>query len=155
MKFSVSILFSIIIMSCNLNSSNSNPVQMKKQLNKDNKQVTVIVDVSYSIENINEIKSFIRDEQCPLFFNLEDSGIVRFEWFIDEQKNNATLIEVFENTNAWEEIGNKVLGSPINLRFKELFKIEKLTVLGEVNETFKAKINPMNPQIKTYVGGIN
>ena len=128
---------------------------MKKQLNKDNKQVTVIVDVSYSIENINEIKSFIRDEQCPLFFNLEDSGIVRFEWFIDEQKNNATLIEVFENTNAWEEIGNKVLGSPINLRFRELFKIEKLTVLGEVNETFKAKINPMSPQIKTYVGGIN
>ena len=155
MKFSVSILFSIIIMSCNLNSSNSNTVQMKKQLNKDNKQVTVIVDVSYSIENINEIKSFIRDEQCPLFFNLEDSGIVRFEWFIDKQKNNATLIEVFENTNAWEEIGNKVLGSPINLRFRELFKIEKLTVLGEVNETFKAKINPMSPQIKTYVGGIN
>lgn len=155
MKFSVSILFSIIIMGCNLNSSNSNSVQMKKQLNKDNKQVTVIVDVSYSGENINEIKSFIRDEQCPLFFNLEDSGIVRFEWFIDEQKNNGTLIEVFENTNAWEEIGNKVLGSPINLRFRELFNIERLTVLGEVNETFKTKIIPMNPQIKTYVGGIN
>jgi len=28
-------------------------------------------------------------------------------------------------------------------------------VLGEINEGFKAKIQPMNPIVKTYVGGIN
>ena len=89
------------------------------------------------------------------FFNLEDSGIVRFEWFINQENKTGTLIEVFENSNAWEELGNKVLGSPINLKFRELFKIEKLTVLGEINEAFKAKIQPMNPIVKTYIGGIN
>ena len=89
------------------------------------------------------------------FLNLEDSGIVRFEWFINQGNKTGTLIEVFENSNAWEELGNKVLGSPINLKFRELFKIEKLTVLGEINEAFKAKIKPMNPIVKTYIGGIN
>ena len=80
---------------------------------------------------------------------------MRFEWFINQGNKTGTLIEVFENSNAWEELGNKVLGSPINLKFRELFKIEKLTVLGEINEAFKAKIKPMNPIVKTYIGGIN
>ena len=80
---------------------------------------------------------------------------MRFELFINQESKTGTLIEVFENSNAWEELGNKVLGSPINLKFRELFKIEKLTVLGEINEAFEAKIKPMNPIVKTYIGGIN
>ena len=127
---------------------------MNKQLNQNNNHVTVLVDVSYTSENFNDVKNFIRDEQCPLFFNLKESGILRFEWFISKSNSNGTLIEVFENTNDWEELGNKVLGSPINLKFRELFKIENLTVLGEVNEGFQAKIQAMNPVIKSYIGGI-
>jgi len=74
---------------------------------------------------------------------------------LNEENNTATLIEVFKNSDAWEELGNKVLGSPINIRFKELFEIEKLTVLGDINDAFREKIQPMNPIIKSYVGGIN
>ena len=88
---------------------------MEKKLNENNNQVTVFVDVSYTTDNFDEVKRFIKNEQCPLFFNLEDSGIVRFEWFINQENKTGTLIEVFENSNAWEELGNKVLGSPINL----------------------------------------
>ena len=106
-------------------------------------------------KDIEEIKKFIKEEQSPLFYDLNDPGIVRFEWFLNEDEKSATLIEVFKNSNVWEELGNKVLGSPINLRFRELFKIEQLTVLGDVNESFKKKIEPMNPLIKSYVGGIN
>ena len=140
---------------CNGDLNHSKSLEMEKKLNKNNNQVTVFVDVSYTTDNFDEVKRFIKNEQCPLFFNLEDSGIVRFEWFINQENKTGTLIEVFENSNAWKELENKVLGSPINLKFRELFKIEKLTVLGEINERFKAKIQPMNPIVKTYVGGIN
>ena len=114
-------------------SINSNTLQMIKQLNQNNNHVTVLVDVSYTSENFNNVKNFIRDKRCPLFFKLKESGIVGFEWFINKSNSNGTLIEVFENTNAWEELGNKVLDSPMNLKFRELFKIENLTVLEEVN----------------------
>ena len=43
----------------------------------------------------------------------------------------------------------------MNLKFRELFKIENLTVLGEVNQGFQAKIQVMNPVVKSYIGGIN
>lgn len=127
---------------------------MKKILNQNNYQVSVLINVSYR-HNIEEIKKFIIDEQTPLFFNLEESGIVRFEWFLNEKENKATLIEVFENAAAFQGLGDKILGSPINLRFQELFQIESLTVLGAVSDEFKTKLQPMNPTFKTYLGGIN
>ena len=127
---------------------------MKKILNQNNYQVSVLINVSYR-HNIEEIKKFIIDEQTPLFFNLEESGIVRFEWFLNEKENTATLIEVFENAAAFQGLGDKILGSPINLRFQELFQIESLTVLGAVSDEFKTKLQPMIPTFITYLGGIN
>ena len=151
------IIFCLLLLNaCDIQTEKKelNNVVMKKELNKNNNQVPVLVQVSYT-EDIEEIKKFIKEEQSPLFYDLNDPGIVRFEWFLNEDEKSATLIEVFKNSNVWEELGNKVLGSPINLRFRELFKIEQLTVLGDVNESFKKKIEPMNPLIKSYVGGIN
>ena len=127
---------------------------MKRKLNTPNKNVTVVIDVSFT-EDIETIRDYIINQQGPVIFNLNDEGIIRFEWYINESDNTATLIEKFENSNVWEELGNKVLGSPINIRFRELFKVEKLTVLGEIKESFKEKIQAMNPIIKSYVGGIN
>ena len=145
-------LFSLF--ACNQQSTTAAQVETSKKLNQNNEQVTVMVDVSYSL-SAEEIKTFITDEHAPFFFELEDSGIVRFEWFMNEEQSTATLIEVFENAQAFQELGGKVLGSPINLRFNELFKREGVTVLGEVSDEFKAKLQPMNPAFKTYTGGIN
>jgi hypothetical protein len=127
---------------------------MKKILNQNNYQVSVLINVSYR-HNIEEIKKFIIDEQTPLFFNLEESGIVKFEWFLNEKENTVTLIKIFENAAAFQGLGDKILGSPVNLRFQELFQIESLTVLGAVSDEFKTKLQPMNPTFKTYLGGIN
>ena len=155
-KIFLTLIFLTSFTSCSEVKKDNNPIdnKMKKALNLNNDQVTVLVEVSYS-SDLEVIKKFIRDEQAPLFFNLDDPGIIRFEWFLNEAEKTGTLIEVFENSNVWEELGNKVLGSPINIKFRELFKIEKLTVLGDINENFKAKIQAMNPVIKSYVGGIN
>ena len=127
---------------------------MKRNLHSPNKNVTVVIDVSFT-EDIETVREYIINQQCPVIFNLNDEGIIRFEWYLNESDNTATLIEKFENSNVWEELGNKVLGSPINIRFRELFKVEKLTVLGEINDSFKEKHQAMNPIIKSYVGGIN
>ena len=127
---------------------------MKKELNKKSDVVTVVIDVSFK-DNIETVRHYIREEQCPLFYSLNDDGIIKFEWFLNEENNTATLIEVFKNSDVLEELGNKVIGSPINIRFRELFEVEKLTVLGDINDAFREKIKPMNPIIKSYVGGIN
>ena len=151
----VLVFFAIIcFLGCSTTSEKPQNMKPNKSLNQDNKQVTVIVNVTYDDE-VAKVKDFIQKEQSPLFFNLEDSGIVRFEWFLNEEENSGTLIEVFENANAFQTLGSKVLGSPINIKFNELFSIESLTVLGQIPEDFKSKLQPMNPQFKLYSGGIN
>jgi len=39
-----------------------------KKLNQKTDEVTVVIEVSFK-ENFSEVKKYIREEQCPLFFN--------------------------------------------------------------------------------------
>ena len=127
---------------------------MKTELNKKNNQTTVVIDVSYEVEN-NVARDFVRDEHATAFYNLKDDGILRFEWYLNEEDKTGTLIEVIENSQVWENVGNKLIGSPINLRLRELFTIEKITVLGDISDEFKEKLKQMSsPVVKSYMGGI-
>lgn len=123
-------------------------------LNNNNQQTTVIIDVSFS-ENIDIVKEFILNEQCPFVNSQADEGLIKFEWFLDESNKTGTLIEVFANPAAWEDLANKVIGTPVNVKFGEMFNIEGMTVLGKVTDAVKEKIKAMNPIIKNYIGGIN
>ena len=123
-------------------------------LNNNNEQTTVIIDVSFS-EDIDIVKEFVLNEQCPFVNSQADEGLIKFEWFLDESNKTGTLIEVFANPVAWEDLANKVIGTPVNVKFGEIFNIESMTVLGEVTDAVKEKIKAMNPIIKNYIGGIN
>ena len=123
-------------------------------LNNNNEQTTVIIDVSFS-EDIDIVKEFILNEQCPFVNSQAEEGLIKFEWFLDESNKTGTLIEVFANPVAWEDLANKVIGTPVNVKFGEIFNIESMTVLGEVTDAVKEKIKAMNPTIKNYIGGIN
>lgn len=123
-------------------------------LNNNNQQTTVIIDVSFS-EHIDIVKEFILNEQCPFVNSQAEEGLIKFEWFLDESNKTGTLIEVFANPVAWEDLANKVIGTPVNVKFGEMFNIEGMTVLGKVTDAVKEKIKAMNPIIKNYIGGIN
>ena len=124
------------------------------KLHQDSGEVTVVIDVSYSAP-IDEVKNFILNEQCPFIESHTDQGLIKFEWFFDEATNTATLLEVFSNAEAWEDLANKVIGTPVNIKFGQLLKIEKMTVLGEATDNLKEKLQAMNPVLKSYAGGIN
>ncbi len=124
------------------------------ELHNNNGEVTVIIDVSFS-EEIVTIKEFIREEQCPFINSQAGEGLKKFEWFIDENNKTGTLIEVFANPLSWEELADKVIGTPVNIKFGQLFNVEKMTILGETTNKVKEKIQAMKPLIKDYVGGIN
>ena len=124
------------------------------ELHDNNGEVTVIIDVSFS-EEIATIKEFIREEQCPFINSQAGEGLKKFEWFLDENNKTGTLIEVFANPLSWEELADKVIGTPVNIKFGQLFNVEKMTILGETTNKVKEKIQAMKPLIKDYVGGIN
>jgi hypothetical protein len=123
-------------------------------LHKNKGQVTVVIDLSFSAP-IEEVKNFILNEQSPFVLSQSDENLLKFEWFIDEGTNTATLLEVFANAEGFEVLAGKVMGTPVNLKFRELFKVEKMTILGEPTESLKETISVMSPVIKPYIGGLN
>ena len=123
-------------------------------LHKNKGQVTVVIDLSFSA-SLEEVKEFILNEQSPFILSQSDENLLKFEWFIDEDTKTATLLEVFANAKGFEVLAGKVMGTPVNLKFRDLFTVEKMTILGEPTESVKETISVMNPSIKKYTGGIN
>ena len=124
------------------------------QLHNNDGNVTVIIDVSFS-DDVNTIKDFVLNEQCPFIQSKAEEGLIKFEWFIDEETKTGTLIEIFKDSISWEKLADKVIGTPVNIKFNSLFIIEKMTVLGELTDNLEEKLQAAGPMVKNYVGGIN
>ena len=123
------------------------------QLHKDSGQLRVIIDVSY--ESTDEFIDFIENEQCQFLESLGVDGLLKFEWYIDESTQTATLVEEFADVASFQELASKAIGTPVNLKFREIAKFENMTVLGNVSDEIKENLSAMGPNFRTYKAGLN
>ena len=123
------------------------------QLHKDSGQLRVIIDVSY--ESTDEFIDFIENEQCQFLESLGVGGLLKFEWYVDESTKSATLVEEFADVASFQELASKAIGTPVNLKFREIAKFENMTVLGDVSEEIKENLSAMGPNFRTFKAGLN
>ena len=123
------------------------------QLHKDSGQLRVIIDVSYSSEK--EFINFIENEQCQFLESLGVDGLLKFEWYVDVSTNTATLVEEFTDVASFQELATKAIGTPVNLKFREIAKFENMTVLGDVSDEMKENLSAMGPNCRTFKAGLN
>ena len=123
------------------------------QLHKDSGQLRVIIDVSY--ESTDEFIDFIENEQCQFLESLGVDGLQKFEWYVDESTQTATLVEEFADVASFQELASKAIGTPVNLKFREIAKFENMTVLGDVSEEIKENLSAMGPKFRSYKAGLN
>jgi|TARA_B100000282_G_C31639249_1_gene447651 hypothetical protein len=123
------------------------------QLHKDSGQLRVIIDVSY--ESTDEFIDFIENEQCQFLESLGVDGLLKFEWYVDESTQTATLVEEFADVASFQELASKAIGTPVNLKFREISKFENMTVLGDVSEEIKDNLSAMGPKFRSYKAGLN
>ena len=123
------------------------------QLHKDSGQLRVIIDVSY--ESTDEFIDFIENEQCQFLESLGVDGLLKFEWYVDERTQTATLVEEFADVASFQELASKAIGTPVNLKFREIAKFENMTVLGNVSEEIKENLSAMGPKFRSYKAGLN
>ena len=123
------------------------------ELHKNSGELRVIIDVSYS--SAEEFINFIENEQCQFIESLGVDGLKKFEWYVDEESNTATLIEEFDNADSFKEIATKAIGTPVNLKFREITNFDNMTILGDVSDEMRENLSAMGPKIKTYKAGLN
>ena len=123
------------------------------ELNKNSGSLRVIIDVSYT--SPEEFIDFIENEQCQFIKSLGVEGLKKFEWYVDEETNTATLVEEFSDVASFQELASKAIGTPVNLKFREIAKFENMTVLGDVSEEIKDNLAAMGPKFRSYKAGLN
>ena len=123
------------------------------ELNKNSGSLRVIIDVSYT--SPEEFIDFIENEQCQFIESLGVDGLKKFEWYVDDETNTATLIEEFDNVESFKELATKAIGTPVNLKFREITTFENMTILGDVSNEMKDNLAAMGPKFRTYKAGLN
>ena len=122
------------------------------QLHKDSGQLRVIIDVSY--ESTDEFIDFIENEQCQFLESLGVDGLLKFEWYVDESTQTATLVEEFADVDSFQELASKAIGTPVNIKFRVIAKFENMTVFGDVSEEIKENLSAMGPKFRSYKAGL-
>ena len=107
-------------------------------LHKNSGELRVIIDESYT--SADEFINFIENEQCQFIDSLGVEGLNKFQWYVDEDTNTATLIEEFDNAESFKEIATKAIGTPINLKFREIANFDNMTILGDVSDEMKENL---------------
>ena len=123
------------------------------EIHNDNGSLRVIIDVSYT--SSDEFIDFIENEQCQFIESLGVEGLKKFEWYVNEETNTATLIEEFDNAESFKEIATKAIGTPVNLKFREITTFDSMTILGNVSDEMKENLAAMGPKFRTYKAGLS
>ena len=127
---------------------------MSDESNEKNSVTTVVINATFN-QDYEVVRDFIENEQIPFIFGVGLAKLKRFEWYVNEEKTGGTLIEVFDDSAAFAELGGKVIGTPVNLKFRELVTIDSLTILGSISDEFKEKLKPMGAKVRTYMDGFS
>ena len=78
---------------------------------------------------------------------------MRFEWFMSEDEKQATLIEMFADSDGAKQRLQNLQASPIVEPFQQLFKITSLTVLGAVKPDLRLLLDGWDADCREYAGG--
>ena len=122
------------------------------ELNKQNKIITYIFELGL-IKGLDETRQFMRENSSPYVFNCSEPKTIRFEWFLSEDEKSATLIEMFEDSDAAKLRLENHSKSHLVKEFPEYFEIKSFIVLGDIKPDMKDKLADWNADLRGNVGG--
>ena len=122
------------------------------ELNKQNPIITYIFELGL-IKSVDEVKEFMRENSSPYVYNCSEPKTIRFEWFLSKDEKSATLIEMFEDSDAAKLRLENHSASHLVEEFPEHFEIKQFIVLGDIKSDMKEKLADWNADLRGNVAG--
>jgi quinol monooxygenase YgiN len=120
--------------------------------NKQNRIITYIFELEL-IKSVDEVKEFMRENSSPYVYNCSEPKTIRFEWFLSEDEKSATLIEMFEDSDAAKLRLENHSASHLVEEFPEHFEIKQFIVLGDIKSDMREKLADWNADLRENVAG--
>ena len=95
----------------------------------------------------------MRENSSPYVYNCDEPKTIRFEWFLSEDEKSATLIEMFEDSDAAKLRLENHSASHLVEEFPEHFEIKQFIVLGDIKSDMREKLADWNADLRENVAG--
>ena len=105
--------------------------------------------------NAKEVTTFIRELSVPYVAQCDEPNTKSFEWYFNEDYEEATLLESFVDSDAAILRVNNLQKGPVNESFQRLFEVSKFEVLGNASQGLKETLDAWQPHFLRYIDGFN
>ena len=123
----------------------------KSAPNSSGRQITYIFELELK-SDLNVCKDFIL-ESGQYAHGCDEPGTIKFEWFLSPDHQCATLLEIFESSDAAKLRVENLIASPLASRFQAHFEIKSFLVLGEVTADLRDMLSGFGAEFRKYGGG--
>ena len=123
----------------------------KSAPNSSGRQITYIFELELK-SDLDVCKDFIL-ESGRYTHGCDEPGTIKFEWYLSPDHKCATLLEIFESSDAAKLRVENLIASSLASRFQTLFEIKNFLVLGEVNADLHDMLSGFGAEFREYGGG--
>ena len=103
----------------------------------------------------DEAKQWIKDRSAKLTFDLKEEKLMSFEWYLNNDETEATLIESFEDSDGLKQRFENLLAGPLVPEWSERFELKYMMVFGNVKKDVIELLTPFCATFHTFAGGFN
>ena len=123
-------------------------------LNSDTNRVYTIMHKSLNC-GADEAKQWIKDRSAKYTFDAKEEKTMSFEWYLNNDETEATLIESFEDSDGLKQRMENLMASPIVPEWSERFELKYMMVFGNVKKDVIELLTPFGATFHTFAGGFN
>jgi hypothetical protein len=103
----------------------------------------------------DEAKQWIKDRSAKYTFDLKEEKTMSFEWYLNNDETEATLIESFEDSDGLKQRFENLMAGPIVPEWSERFELKYMMVFGNVKKDVIELLTPFGATFHTFAGGFN
>ena len=107
-------------------------------LNSDTNRVYTVMHKSLKCD-ADEAKQWIKDRSAKLTFDAKEEKLMSFEWYLNNDETEATLIESFEDSDGLKQRFENLMAGPIIPEWSERFELKYMMAVSYTHLTLPTK----------------
>ena len=123
-------------------------------LNSDTNRVYFFINLRLK-SDIDVAEQWIKDRSAKLTFEGKEEKLMSFEWYLNNDETEATLIESFEDSDGLKQRFENLMAGPIVPEWSERFELKYMMVFGNVKKDVIELLSPFGATFHTFAGGFD
>ena len=125
-----------------------------KELNSKSQKIIFVIQCSIK-SDANEFLTWSKERAAKYVFNLKEEKTISYEWHLSDDNSEATLVELFIDSDGAMQRLNNHMSSPIAEEITQHVDIKEWLVFGNSKQDLIDALTPFGAKFKRQHCGFN